>query len=94
VPVRRLSALVEDNRGIAYAILVLIVSLFVFYFAYLLTYNFIMVESSDTFSNTAPPDVNETFDRHWNLLPYVVFGGLSIWFVAYAVRKTGRWGGG
>ncbi|WP_456478220.1 hypothetical protein [Geoglobus ahangari] len=84
--------LASDERGIVYAIIVLFLALGVFYFLYLLTYNMVMVEAN--FSDTAPPEVIKSVDNQWNLLPYLVIGGIGLWFIAYAIRRQGRWGGG
>ncbi len=83
----------RDNRGIVWGAIVLILTLFVFSIAYLLTYHFIFVDAREAFDLTqVPQEVLTSFDKNWNLIPYAVFGGLGIWFVAYAIRKTGRWG--
>ena len=83
---------VSDKRGIAWGIITLILCLFVFSLAYLLTYHFIFVDARSAFNLAqVPADVLSTFDNNWNLLPYVVFGGIGLWFIAYVIRKTGRW---
>lgn len=83
---------INDERGVIYAILVFLTAFFIFSYAFLITYNFIMVDIPDIWPSSPPQEVVDDIDAKWNLMPYVVFFSLSLWLGAYAIKKIGRFG--